>query len=571
MSRTTSVPTRLAARAAGVACLSFLLAPITAAQTAGPRSADAMAFIRVIGDVQVRFTSPWMQEIAEEDVEVGTGSGFVIAPSGLILTNHHVVSGETVIARIQGEEARVTTTVKRVEVVVGSGGARETFEPRVAADDAELDLVVLQVTAPDLPYVPFGDSDASEPGRQVKILGFPFGRKVEVGKRSRPDVVPEATVTAGSLSASRSDEKGQTRYLQTDASMNPGSSGGPMVDEEGYALGVVRMKLSAGGRTASGAGFGVPINLVKDFLDSHGLLSLMPATRLRPGVVHGLDWKGIRVELPDGFADASPARLRVDTGDAGSITVRVDRVATPWNLVALEETLLQGKTPVGFLPAAAVRRSGRGTSSGVVGSARGTTPDGQPFRVEYALLDLKHEKVLARYLGPPDELAFNLGLVQRSLEKLEADPLLVDEVRAPLRVTFETVPYPAVAAGMALAPMGWSREPATHASCRHVPSADAGLALSPPGDFTVVFRALRWVRPGIAPDELARACGQAASSTGGTYARRFERLGVALGVWGTFVSRGEELVLLEAEAPEGKLPFVRDAFASWVRRVADRE
>ena len=213
MSRTTSVPTRPTARAAGVACLSALLAPFIGAQTAGPRSADAMAFIRVIGDLQVRFTSPWKQEIAEEDVEVGTGSGFVIAPSGLILTNHHVVSGETVVVRIQGEEARVTTTVKRVEVVVGGGGARETFEPRVAADDAELDLAVLQVTAADLPYVPFGDSDASEPGRPVKVLGFPFGRKVEVGKRSRSDVVPEATVTAD-----RSRPPGRTKRGRPDTS-----------------------------------------------------------------------------------------------------------------------------------------------------------------------------------------------------------------------------------------------------------------------------------------------------------------------------------------------------------------
>src|SRR4030095_10914310 len=186
-------PTWLAVRAAGVAGVSILLAPVTAAQTARPQSADAMAFIRVIGDLQVRFTSPWKQEIAEEDVEVGTGRGFGIAPSGLILTNHHVVSGETVTARIQGEDARVTTTVKRIEVVVGSGGARETFEPRVAADDADLDLAVFQVTAPDLAYMPFGDSDASEPGRPVRVLGFPFGRRVEVGKQSRSDVVPEAT------------------------------------------------------------------------------------------------------------------------------------------------------------------------------------------------------------------------------------------------------------------------------------------------------------------------------------------------------------------------------------------
>src|SRR4029453_5593638 len=288
-------PTWLAVRAAGVAGVSILVAPVTAAQTARPQSADAMAFIRVIGDLQGRFTSPWRRGSAEEDVEGGTGSGFVIAPSGLILTNHHVVSGETVAARIQGEDARVTTTVKRIEVVVGSGGARETFEPRGGGDDAELDLAVLQVTAPDLPYIPFGDSDASEPGRPVKVLGFPFGRRVEVGKQSRSDAVPEATVTVGSLSAARRDDAGQTRYLQADAAMNPGRSGGPMVDEEGYAVGVVRMKLSPGGRTAAGAGFGVPINMVKDFLDSHGLLSLLPAARPRPGGGPALDWKGIRI------------------------------------------------------------------------------------------------------------------------------------------------------------------------------------------------------------------------------------------------------------------------------------
>ena len=565
------VGARLAARAAAVACASLLLLPrTTASQTRESGSADAMAFIRVIGDVQVEFVRPWKQAFVEEGVEIGTASGFVITPSGMILTNHHVVSGETFVARVEGEEATLTTTVRRLEVVVGSGQARETFEPWVAAADAELDLAVLQVTAADLPYVPFGDSDAVEPGRPTRVLGFPFGRKVEVGKRARSDVVPEATVTVGSLSAAREDEAGQTRYLQTDASMSPGSSGGPMVDEEGYAIGVVRMKLAAS-RAASGAGFGVPINLVKDFLDSRGLLSLLPAMRLRPGVVHSFDWKGLRVELPDGFADASPARLRVGTGDLGGISVRVDRVATPWTVGALEEAVLGGQALAGFVPApaTAVRQFERGKPPRRVGSARGTTRDGQPFRVEYALVDLKGEKVVARYLGPPDELAFNLSLVRRSLETLEAEALLTNEVRAPLRATFESVPYPTAAAHTVLVPAGWSREPAAHASCPEIPPADAGVAASPPGDFTVVFRALRWGQSGTTPEDMARACGQAAGTSGATYTRRFQRLGVAIGAWGVFVGRGEELVLLEAEAPEAKLPFVRDAFSSWVRSVTE--
>jgi hypothetical protein len=237
--------------------------------------------------------------------------------------------------------------------------------------------------------------------------------------------------------------------------------------------------------------------------------------------------------------------------------------------VALEEALLQGRATAGFLPGPAVRQSGHATSSGVVlSSARGRTQGGQPFRVEYALLDLKHEKVLARYLGSPDELAFNLGLILRSLEKLEAEPLLVDEVRAPLRVAFQAVPYSGSAARTVLMPAGWSPEPATRVSCRQVPPAQEGLATSPPGDFTVVFRALRWAGTDIAPEALARACGQAANAAAGTYFRRFERLGVALTASGAFVSRGDEVVLLEAEVPETKLPFVRDAFADWVRQVA---
>ena len=231
------------------------------------------------------------------------------------------MNGTSQAARIQGEVARVTTVVKRIEVVVGSGDGRQTFEPWVAAQDADLDLAVLQVNTSDLPYVPFGDSDAQEPGAATKVLGFPFGRGLEVGKRPGGDVVPEATVTGGSLSAARADEEGGTRFLQTDASVHPGSSGGPMLDEDGYLIGVVKMKFAAG-RAAPGPGFGVPVNLVKDFLEAHGLLSQLPTERLRRGVVHGLEWKRFGIELPDGLADTSAARLSLETGDSGRVVQR---------------------------------------------------------------------------------------------------------------------------------------------------------------------------------------------------------------------------------------------------------
>jgi S1-C subfamily serine protease len=528
-----------------------------------------MAFIRVFGDVQAEFTRPWRQAYVKEDVEIGTGSGFVIASSGLVLTSHHVVAGSTMAVRIQGEDARVTTTVKRIEAVVGRGDASQTFEPWVAAADAELDLAVLQLNASDLPHLPFGDSDAAEAGSPARAFGFPFGRRLEVGKEPGPDVVPDVTVTGGSLSAARTDEQGGTRFLQTDVSVHPGNSGGPMVDEEGYAIGVVRMRVTTG-RSEPGPGFSVPINVVKDFLEGHGLLEQLPTARLRRGVVHGQDWKKLGLELPDGFADDSPARLRLDTGDSGgAFAVRVDRVSTPWTVAVLEEELLRGEAIRGFVPApaAAGRRVERGKPPRRLGAAVGTGDDGRPFRVEYAVLDLGREKVVARYLASPDDMAFNLSLVRASLEGLEATRLLTDEVRAPLRAAFEAVPLGGGAAGVMPLPSGWMVEP-LQAPCDDVGQAEAGLAASPPGDFTVEFRVLRFARGTVEPLALARACGGSGATASG-YVRRFSRLGVDHGARGVVVLRGEETLLLEVEAPDAKMPFVRELFEAWARRIAE--
>lgn len=548
----------------------LLSAAGTALVEAGSTPAEAIAFIRVVGDLKAEFIGVWRKPIEHRNVEFSTGSGFVIAPSGLVLTNQHVVDDAPVVRRVGRYEAEVRLENRRIEVAVGAEGSLGVYEAWVVAADARLDLAVLQVTASGLPYIPFGDSDAAEAGGAVRVLGFPFGRQAEVGKPNEGAVVPRATVTAGTLSAARADEEGATRYLQTSASVNPGSSGGPMVDEEGYAVGVVRMKL-APAPTAPGAGFAVPINLVKDFLEAEGLLRQLPAERLYPGVVHDLDWKGLQVDLPDGFADTSPTRLLVDTEDAGAdLSFRAVRVATPRGVPVLEQALLEGWAWPGFAPGTSAGGHGSVRSKGrVLGSARGERPDGSPFRVDYALLDLGAEKVVARYLGPPDGLAFNLSLVRRSLETLEARPLLTDELRAPTRATLEPVAYPGGAVGDVLLPSEWSGEPATRASCSRVPEAEVGVAASPVGDFTVVFRALRWTNGALRPAEVARACDPRAGAEDPSYGGRFERLGVPIGVWGTFVERPGEVLLLEVEAPEGKLAFVRDLYLEWRERVAE--
>jgi S1-C subfamily serine protease len=550
----------------GLKLLLLVLLSGTGASASDP--AAAMVFVRVFGDVTVEFEEAWKQPMSELGVEVATGSGFVIAPAGLILTNHHVVSGSRRMARVQGENARVTTKVARIEVVVGSGEERRTFEPWLAAQDAGLDLAVLQVNASDLPYVPFGDSDAVEPGRATKVLGFPFGRGLEVGREAGPDVVPEATVTGGSLSAARADEEGGTRFLQTDATMHPGSSGGPMLDEDGYLIGVVKMKVAAG-RGEPGPGFGVPVNLVKDFLEAQGLLSQLPTARLRRGVVHGLEWKKFGIELPDSQTDRSPARLRLETGDSdAAVSVRVERVATPWTTAELEEALLQGTALPGFVPspAASRRRWERDRPPGVLGSAVGTAPDGRPFAIEYSIVDLGREKLVASYSGPPDDIAFNLSLIRGSLRTLEAQRLLTREVRAPFRAVFEPVPYPGPAAGDVPMPAGWVSEPTTSASCEPPGGAGAGLAASPPGDFTVVLRVLVFDSATVTSERLAAEC---AGQPGRATARRSRRLGADLVTRSVVLSSGEVVLLLEAEAPEAKATVVAELFDAWVRQVAE--
>jgi hypothetical protein len=182
--------------------------------------------------------------------------------------------------------------------------------------------------------------------------------------------------------------------------------------------------------------------------------------------------------------------------------------------------------------------------------------------------------VAARFLGPPDAVAFNLGLLRRSLETLEAGRLLTAEVKRPLVPAFEPVAVPAVGGRAVAVPSAWSVEPATRSSCGRVPSAEAGLAASPPGDFTVVLRVLRWPGASSHVEAAVRACGGPSGAWGAdvagaraAYAGRFDRLGVPIEARAVLVKGEEESLLLEVEAPAAKLPFVEGLYGSWVREV----
>ena len=172
----------------------------------------------------------------------GVGSGFIIDPKGYILTNNHVIEGAT-----------------RITIGLLTG---ERFRGKVIGIDKETDLAIIKVDAPrDLPVMKFGDSNNAQVGDWVLAIGSPFGL--------------DQTVTAGIISKKERDSQAFTnfqRFLQTDAAINRGNSGGPLVNMHGEAIGVNSQIATVTG-DYNGIGFALPSNearFVCDQLLSNG-------------------------------------------------------------------------------------------------------------------------------------------------------------------------------------------------------------------------------------------------------------------------------------------------------------
>jgi S1-C subfamily serine protease len=199
-----------------------------------PDEAEALdAFSRVVVQVAEALRPAVVNLSGPRSRGEGSGSGILFTPDGFLLTNHHVVR--------RGGQVRVRLSDGR------------ELTGRVVGTDPWTDLAVVQADAAGLPHAAFGDSNRLRVGQLVVAIGSPFGF--------------ESTVTAGVISALGRTLRSITGHLvdnviQTDAALNPGNSGGPLVDSRGRVIGINTAII----RPAQGICFAIPINMAKHVL-----------------------------------------------------------------------------------------------------------------------------------------------------------------------------------------------------------------------------------------------------------------------------------------------------------------
>ncbi len=247
----------------------------------GPQQAPDEPFERFFGR-----GSPRMPP--REQLRQGVGSGFIVRPDGLVVTNNHVVEGATTI-RVKLDDGRV-------------------FPAKVLGRDPLTDVALIHVEgdAKNLPFVKLGDSEAMRVGDAVVAIGNPFGLA--------------SSVSAGILSA-KARVIGAGPYddfLQTDAAINPGNSGGPLFNARGEVIGMNTAIVGGG----TGIGFAVPSSLIRSLVPqleksgsvTRGWLGLA-IQDLTPELAKGLGVPAQKGALVSQVNDGSPAKragLRTD-------------------------------------------------------------------------------------------------------------------------------------------------------------------------------------------------------------------------------------------------------------------
>jgi len=228
------------------------------------------------------------QAPSEEPVPRGVGSGFILSADGYVMTNAHVIDG--------ADEVLVTLTDKR------------EFKAKVLGADASTDVAVLKIDGTDLPFLTLGSSDKIRVGEWVIAIGSPFNL--------------ENTVTAGIISAKQRDTGEYLALIQSDVAVNPGNSGGPLINMRGEVIGINSQIATLSGGY-NGISFAIPIDeavRVSEQIKSSGKVTRgrmgVKIAEVNKEVAESLGLKSAQGALVSQVESASPAdKAGVKPGD----------------------------------------------------------------------------------------------------------------------------------------------------------------------------------------------------------------------------------------------------------------
>lgn len=248
--------------------------------------------------------------------EMASGSGVIISNDGYIITNNHVVDG--------ADEVDVTLS------------NRKSFKAKVVGSDPSSDLAVVKIDAQNLPFLLYGNSDEVKVGQWVLAVGYPL--------------TLETTVTAGIVSAKgrtldinrRQSQSPVESFIQTDAAVNPGNSGGPLINTEGQLVGINSAIASPTGSYA-GYSFTIPVNIVKKVVND--IIKFGTSQRAYLGIQYPRDDLSEEQKRENGIKDGDGVYVWVVSpdGPAAHAGLKVGDVITRIN----GEEILTGAEMVG--------------------------------------------------------------------------------------------------------------------------------------------------------------------------------------------------------------------------------
>jgi len=238
-----------------------------------------------------------------EYTQVGTGSGVIISPDGYIITNYHVVANAT--------EISITLNNKK------------EYKAKLIGSDEAIDIALVKIEATDLPFITFADSDQVKLGEWVLAVGNPYNLT--------------STVTAGIVSAKGRDLGNNGRiesYIQTDAAVNPGNSGGALVNTRGELIGI-NTAISSQTGSYVGYSFAVPSNIAKKVVED--LVEFGNTQRAYLGIrfveLNALNAKELNTEVTEGIY----INKIIEKGAASESALKINDIIVQINNVKIKK------------------------------------------------------------------------------------------------------------------------------------------------------------------------------------------------------------------------------------------